>query len=125
MVIATYLDTNCIIYLLNGSSEDLLPKLENADWIGISIISHLEFLSFPGLSEHDKKLFYKFLDRINVVGLSENNLELINKILKIRKNSNVKLPDSIILATAEQMDAELLTRDKQLLNISGFNIKLY
>jgi len=34
-------------------------------------------------------------------------------------------PDSIILATAEQMDAELLTRDKQLLNISGFNIKQY
>jgi predicted nucleic acid-binding protein len=44
------LDTNAFISLLKGNSA-VLKFLEHADWIGISIISRIEFLSFRGLSD--------------------------------------------------------------------------
>ena len=39
------LDTNAIVALLQGNLQ-LLQLLQNADWIGISIISQIEFLAF-------------------------------------------------------------------------------
>jgi hypothetical protein len=39
-------DTNAIIALLQGSDQ-LLERLQNAQWIGISVIAQIEFLVFP------------------------------------------------------------------------------
>ncbi len=50
------LDTNAVIALLNGIPS-LFQTLQSANWIGISIITELEFLSFSGLSTHDEILF--------------------------------------------------------------------
>jgi tRNA(fMet)-specific endonuclease VapC len=44
-----FLDTNAIISLLNYN-EELLELTGRAEWIGVSIISYIEFLAFPGLS---------------------------------------------------------------------------
>ena len=40
------LDTNAIVALLKGDSG-IANILFDAEWIGISIISYLEFLAFP------------------------------------------------------------------------------
>ncbi len=50
------LDTNAIIALLQGNQE-VIQLLQDSEWIGISIISQLEFLSFSGLTESDHQLF--------------------------------------------------------------------
>ena len=50
------LDTNAIIALLKGDSN-LIQLLRDAEWIGISVISHIEFLAFSGLTKADKQLF--------------------------------------------------------------------
>ncbi|WP_225226050.1 hypothetical protein [Komarekiella delphini-convector] len=42
------LDTNAIVSLLQGSSQ-LIQLLQDADWIGVSVISQIEFLAFSGL----------------------------------------------------------------------------
>ncbi|MGK7871873.1 MAG: hypothetical protein AB4426_00675 [Xenococcaceae cyanobacterium] len=42
------LDTNAIVALLKENSQ-LILLLQNADWIGISVISQIEFLAFSGL----------------------------------------------------------------------------
>ncbi|MEH2415189.1 hypothetical protein [Nostoc sp.] len=47
------LDTNAIVVLLQGNLQ-LLQLLQNSDWIGISIISQIEFLAFSGLSQGDR-----------------------------------------------------------------------
>jgi hypothetical protein len=47
------LDTNAIIALLQGNQQ-LIELLQDAEWIGISIISQIEFLVFPGLNEADR-----------------------------------------------------------------------
>lgn len=54
------LDTNAIIALLQKDAS-LIKLLQSADWVGISVISQLEFLAFSGLSEADKQLFQQFL----------------------------------------------------------------
>ena len=61
------LDTNAIVALLQGNSQ-LIQLLQNADWIGISVISQIEFLAFSGLSQGDRQLFQQFLQRVAVVG---------------------------------------------------------
>lgn len=53
------LDTNAIVALLQGNPQ-LIQVLQNADWIGVSVISEIEFLAFSGLSQDDRLLFNSF-----------------------------------------------------------------
>jgi predicted nucleic acid-binding protein len=66
------LDTNAIVALLQGNSQ-LIQLLQDADWIGVSVISQIEFLAFSGLSEADRQLFQQFLQRVEIVGLVGGN----------------------------------------------------
>lgn len=50
------LDTNAIVALLQGNSQ-LIQLLQGADWIRVSVISQIEFLTFSGLSQEDCQLF--------------------------------------------------------------------
>jgi hypothetical protein len=70
------LDTNAIVALLNGNSQ-LIQLLQNADWIGISVISQIEFLAFAGLTQGDRQLFEKFLQRVEVINLASSDTMLI------------------------------------------------
>jgi len=116
-----FLDTNAIVALLQGNSK-LTGLMENAEWIGISIISQIEFLVFTGLSENDRDLFQNFLERVNVIDLSTNNLSLIDAVIEIRKRYRVKLPDSIIAAMAQNNSAILMTGDREFTKIDSLVI---
>jgi len=107
------LDTNAIISLLKGNPV-LIELSKKAEWIGISIISYIEFLAFPELSDEDKSLFELFSKRVDVIGLDYSNYLLIQNILTIRKKYRVKLPDAIIIATTLETGSTLVTDDKQL-----------
>lgn len=63
------LDTNAVVSLLAGNRK-LANQLEAADYVGISIISYLEFLAFDGLSDSDRACFASFCERVEVVSLS-------------------------------------------------------
>ena len=104
------LDTNAVIALLNGDAS-LLQLLNQAAWIGISVIVELEFLSFPMLSAHDAALFQQFKKRIDVVGLDASDANLMQDIITIRQQFNLKLPDAIIAAITIQQQSILLTND--------------
>ena len=84
MVNRYLLDTNAVIALLQGNTK-LLKILNNAEWIGISVLSQLEFLSFSNLTQKDKECFAQFLKRIEVVGLDTYQIELINTIVGLRQ----------------------------------------
>jgi len=62
------LDTNAIVALLQGNIQ-LIELLKDADWLGVSVISQIEFLVFPGLSQDDRQIFEQFLQRVEVLGL--------------------------------------------------------
>ena len=76
------LDTNAVIALLQGNNQ-LLKRLRDVQWIGISIITQIEFLAFSGLGDEDKHLFRQFLQRIDVIELSPMQNELIDLIIKL------------------------------------------
>ncbi|NJR52477.1 MAG: type II toxin-antitoxin system VapC family toxin [Leptolyngbyaceae cyanobacterium CSU_1_3] len=115
------LDTNAIVALLQGDVQ-LVQLLQNASWIGISVISQIEFLVFSGLSEADRELFQQFLQRVEVVGLIASDGALIEKIIKIRQQYRLKLPDAVIAAMTIQNSANLVTADQAFVKITALNV---
>jgi len=115
------LDTNAVIALLQSNNQ-LLKHLQNAQWIGISVITQIEFLAFSGLGDEDKQLFRQFLQRIDVIELAPTQKELINLIIELRQQYRIKLPDAIIAATAVQYEASLVTADKDFQKIRQLDV---
>ena len=107
------LDTNAIVCLLRGENA-LQQRLQSAEWVGISILFQIEFLAFPNLSENDGRIFQKFSEAIDVVGLDRTERALIDRIVSLRRQYRLKLPDAIIAATAIERGAILITDDRQL-----------
>jgi tRNA(fMet)-specific endonuclease VapC len=66
------------------------------------------------LIDSDRQLFQQFLQRVEVVGLMPEQNILITQIIQIRQQYRLSLPDAIIVSTAIQMNADLITADQQL-----------
>ena len=110
------LDTNAIVALLQGHSG-LAAMTDGAAWLGISVISALEFSGFPGLTDADRALFAEFASRVEVIDLTFTDQALIETIGTLRRSRALKLPDAIILATASVNQA-VLDRKSTRLNSS-------
>ncbi|MEH1925947.1 type II toxin-antitoxin system VapC family toxin [Nostoc sp.] len=115
------LDTNAIVALLQGNSQ-LIQLLQDADWIGVSIISQIEFLAFSGLSQEDCQLFGQFLQRVEVISLVASNAVLIEKIIEIRQQYRLKLPDAVIAAMTIQNSASLVTADQEFAKVTVLTV---
>lgn len=76
------LDTNVIVALLQGNTQ-LIELVKDADWLGVSVISQIEFLVFPQLTQDDRLIFEQFLQRVEILDLVTINAVLINKIIEI------------------------------------------
>ncbi|NJN22070.1 MAG: type II toxin-antitoxin system VapC family toxin [Leptolyngbya sp. RL_3_1] len=105
------LDTNAIIALLQGNLA-VARLLQRAEWIGVSVISQIEFLAFSGLGEDDKALLQQFLERVEVINLTSDNTDLIDQVIALRQQNRLKLPDAIIGAIALNNSASLITADQ-------------
>lgn len=77
----------------------------------ISVISKIELLGFKTTQKHSQ-LLTDFITELDLIGLTS---EIVEETILIRKNHNVKLPDSIIAASALTQNAILITR-----NVSDF-----
>ncbi len=115
------LDTNAIVALLHGNPQ-LFQVLQNADWIGVSVISKIEFLAFAGLGQNDRQLFQQFLQRVEVIGLVATDTALIERIIEIRQQFRLKLPDAIIAAMAIQNSASLVTADQEFAKVTVLTV---
>ncbi|NJK68577.1 MAG: type II toxin-antitoxin system VapC family toxin [Microcoleus sp. CSU_2_2] len=115
------LDTNAIVALLQGNIQ-LIELLKDADWIGVSVISQIEFLVFPGLSQDDRQIFEQFLQRVEVIGLGAMDAVLIDKIIEIRQQHRLKLPDAVIAAMAIQNSAILVTADREFAKVTSLTV---
>ena len=115
------LDTNAIVSLLQGNIQ-LAERFKTADWIGISIISQIEFLVFEGLNDGDRQRFEKFVERIDVIDLSSKEAAFIQQIISIRQKYRLKLPDAIIAAATFNADATLVTADKEFGKVTDLEI---
>ncbi|MFZ4666020.1 MAG: type II toxin-antitoxin system VapC family toxin [Prochlorotrichaceae cyanobacterium] len=115
------LDTNAIVALLQGNKR-IIQLLLNANWIGISIISQIEFLVFSELTESDRQLFQQFLKRVEVLGLTIGDAALIDQIIEVRQQYRLKLPDAIIASMTTQNSASLVTADQAFARINNLRV---
>lgn len=105
------LDTNIALYYLGGRLTVPLPS----GLYHVSIITEMELLSYPNLSQAEEQQIRNFLGQLLVIGIDE---PIKNIAIALRKQHRLKLPDAIISATAQFLNALLLTNDLKLANIT-------
>jgi predicted nucleic acid-binding protein len=101
------IDSNIIIYHLNG--EDLATDflIANKNQCAISQITYIEVLSFAFTPEQEKDV-KEFLESFKIVDV---NKEVSIQATRNRKLKKIKIPDNIIVSTAQVNDFVLVTRN--------------
>ena len=82
----------------------------------------MELLSFHGLTKSENDKLVSFISELEILPINEKVKEAA---IKIRKKHRLKLPDSIIAATAIIYKLPLVTADKQLKSIDNISLLLY
>ena len=113
------LDTNAVLYILNG--DETLANFLFEKELYLSIISEMELLSYKNITEEDKQAIDNFLRDFIIININENIK--INTI-EVKKTSSMKLPDSIIAATAISLKLPLITSDKHFKKCQAFKSRL-
>ena len=100
------LDTNIVLYLLNGE-DTLIPLLEDKN-LFLSFITQLELLGNRNLIPKDILKIEQFIDECTVIDITPGIKEYV---ITLRQKYNIKLPDSIIMATSLWLNMPLITAD--------------
>lgn len=106
------LDTNAVLYFLAGRLRQPLPQ---ANYY-LSVITEIELLSYPLLKKEEETAIREFCNDVTIMGITD---PIKNSAIALRRQHKLKLPDTLIVATALCLNAELLTNDIKLLNING------
>jgi len=111
-----FLDTNALVALGYGN-DALRTMLEEADYLATSVICKIEFLQGIALDSAACSLFAALLNELEVVDLKHGDHLITSEIVRIRQqNKHIKLPDAIVMASANVRQAVLITNDKQIQN---------
>jgi len=113
------LDTNVVIgHLAGQAAARTLIQEKNAalGQCAISQITRMELLSFPSLTADAQSQIEEFLSAMTVI-LLDDRIEA--EAIAFRRRTLLKLPDSIIAATAKVHELALLTLDERLLRAVG------
>ncbi len=106
------IDTNIIIYYLEGVQAAISFLCTQRGKLAISSITWMETLSYPFTAD-EEQIVRTFLKEFRLVEISSPVMELS---VEIRRKKKMKLPDAIIAASAIHHDLILATR-----NIKDFN----
>lgn len=114
-------DTNILIYYFNGEMESLvenkISKLMSESF-QISVISKMEFLGFS-FGKQEKQQAIDFIEYAEIKMLTD---KIVQKVIEIRQEKRIKLPDAIIAATAMEYSAILVTRNTKDFNSLSLEI---
>ena len=109
--LAYTLDTNAILYYLKDDSNavSLLREIFAHDApLYISAITELELFAYPKLSAQEEALIEELLRTVSVIPLDSHIARLASFI---RRQYRLKVPDSVIAATAIYTGSTLATRN--------------
>ena len=113
-------DTNAILYILNGDitlTEFLFEKE-----LYISVITEMELLSFKDITHAERLAIDSFLNDLVMLNIDQRTK--LNAI-SVKKASNMKLPDSIIAGTAIALKLPLVTSDRQFKTVKDLDLVYY
>ncbi len=114
------LDTNIVLYLLDGDKE--LFSFLNGLELFVSIITEIELLGYNGLSRNDKNKINLFLSECTIITL---NNEIKEVCINIKQKNKAKTPDAIVAATSLFLQIPLITSDKGFEKIDDLDLFLY
>ena len=108
------LDSNILMDLLDGNEAvSKLCNIANSE-LYVSVITRIELLSAVRNTKDRESTIYGLLSFFTVVPLND---EVESKTIAIRRETNLKLPDSIIAASAVVTESILVTRDNRLVGV--------
>uniref|UniRef100_UPI00404988B6 type II toxin-antitoxin system VapC family toxin n=1 Tax=Fulvivirga sp. TaxID=1931237 RepID=UPI00404988B6 len=115
-----FVDTNILIYLLNGDSE--ISQILDGKQLVISVITELELLALPNLSKEEQDIIQQLIGECQVININSS----IKKVtVELRKSRKLKLPDAIVAATSFYSKLPLLTADKSFGKIEELDVIIY
>jgi len=118
------LDTNILIGYLNDDrkvAEQLLAWKKAGKIFFISVITEVEILSFPNLTQEEMAQIQRFLLEFTIIPL---DTQLAQMAAEVRRNYKIKLGDSVILATAKLTNSVLVTLDKDIIKKAASLVKV-
>ena len=113
-------DTNILLYFLKGDQE-VIEMISDKELV-ISFITELELLSFPKISPDSEDTFKGLLKNCQIVDIRPEIKELT---IEFRRKSALKLPDSIVAATAFYSKLPLLTADREFRKVDELELIMY
>lgn len=107
--IRAVLDSNAIIFA-SKQTIDVEKLLAAYDEFYVSIITYVEVYAYEFENADEKALLDRLFANLEIV---EINRAIADQAILYRKNKRkkIKLPDAIILATTQYLNADLLTDD--------------
>ena len=101
------IDTNIIIYYLEGEQAAISFLHTHRGKLAISSITWMETVSYPFTAD-EEQVVRTFLQEFRLIEISSPVMELS---VEIRRKKKMKLPDAIIAASAVHHDLILVTRN--------------
>jgi len=115
-----FIDTNICIYLLNGDVK--LANLLQDQNIHISFITEIELFAYHGQNQASVKILNAFISSVTLIDITN---DIKQKTIDIRRTHKMKLPDSIIAASALIKKLPFVTADKSFKKIPDLDLVLY
>ena len=111
-------DTNAVLYFLSGN-DCMKPYVSSR--FAFSVISEMELLSFPKITDDEETRIRGFLGASSSVTLTDS---IKDRTIALRRAYNIKLPDAIIAASAIEQDLTLITADTGFEKIEELKLEL-
>jgi len=115
-----FLDTNILIYFLSG--DDTLATFLNERVVYVSFITQMELLSYSQLTSLEEEAIEQLLSQCIITDM---NTEIKSEAIRLRKKYKLKLPDSIVMASAIYHQLPLVTSDKDFSKIEELQVIYY
>ena len=109
------IDTNILILLFNDELAESIPDSR----LGYSIITEIELFSFAGLEPDEEILIRTNLESLSQIPLTAS---IVEKTVELRRQYQLKIPDAIVVASAWDCEAVLLSNDRQLAQINEIKL---
>lgn len=112
------LDSNVLIYLMNGQKPSLFDWLSQFD-TAVSVITRIEVLGFHKLTQQQKEIAGDLLNISHQLMISD---DMIRRTILLKQQRPIKLGDALIAATALSYQMPLATYNSQDFVWTGVNL---
>lgn len=99
------LDSDVLVNYSKGFIN-LDDYFERYNSVCISVITYMEIFGYNFINSREEKLLKDIINKIEIVNINEI---IVEKVIEIRKNFKIKIPDSIIFATASFLNANFVS----------------